>query len=151
MRFARIAFALIAIATLMAAPASAQIKVNGVYKILPAGSTDLTVPTVMVSGTSWTSDAISVRDATTLGLSWHNVTASGAPSINVIILQANHVGDTFAQWNAPVDGTSPVTNVTITSVDGGSSLKLSPGALVKFQVLNSGTVNATPTLRGLVR
>lgn len=136
---------LLLVASLVALPALAGD--YRVHDITPAGSVEF--PVLAPAGV-FTSAPITMGDATAQGLSWYHVTASGSPSVNVIVLQANAVGDTLTQWSAPFAGTV-TTDVTITTARGGSSLALASSRLVAFQVTNSGSQNVTPTMRLLAR
>lgn len=96
-------------------------------------------------GTATTPTAVFIGDADKFGIDWDFNPASGNPSVNVIILQANHKDGPFTQWT-PIDGSTTTTDVTITSKRGGSSLKLSPSGWIKHQFNDTSgiTVNVTP-------
>ena len=129
----------------LSAPAFAQ---DGVTNVTRPGYT--TFP-VLTAGQEFTTSPVTVVGATSFGLSWYHVTASGSPSVNVIILQANANGDGFTQWATPVTGSAITNNVTLTTVRGGSALALSPSRLVSLRVINSGSQNVTPTMRFYAR
>jgi hypothetical protein len=122
---------------------------SGVYDILPDDGS--TAPAPLAAGASYTTRWLPIVGTTVRGVSWHLVPNSGNASVNIIILQANDSSDTAAQWSSPVDGTSVTTNQTLTTADGGSSIKISPSALVKFQVTNTAATTVTATLRGYAR
>lgn len=144
-RLARLALALL----LAAAPLfAASPEIKGTFDILPSGAT---APTVIAADGNFTSAALRVGESTSRhAISWDVVTASGSPSLNIIVLQSNTEDGTYSQW-ATLDGSTVTPNVTATTANGGSALLLIPGKWRKYRVNNTGTQNTTPTLRGLAQ
>lgn len=134
---------------LIASPLFAEApEITGVYAILPSGAT---APEVIAPNGSFTSPAYRVGESTSRhAISWDVVTASGNPSLNIIVLQSNTETGTYTQW-ATLDGSTITNNVTATTANGGSSLLLIPGKWRKYRVNNTGSQNTTPTFRGLAQ
>lgn len=78
---------------------------------------------------------------------WHVTPASGTASVNVIMLQSNSLDGPFTSWATPLDGSTVVNNVTITSTIGGSPWRLTPGEWTQPYIRNSAAASVDVTLR----
>lgn len=136
--------------SVVSAPVQAQtVSPFGVYDITASNTTSFAP---LASGASITSRVFVVTGSQSPVVSWNLVTASGSPSLIMIVEQANKGSDTFGRWTAaPFSGATRNTSVTITTTEGGDALTLAQGALVRFTLQNGASQTVTPTLRMLVR
>lgn len=139
----------LAVALALAASVLAQTRadVSGPFPILAPGVT--VAPTLAANGGTYTSDVYKIGKTQFQALQW-NVPAL-SPSINVKVLQSNEENGTYSEWSAPLNGGTVTTNITITTVNGGSSMSWAPSDFVKFQVTNTGSADVAPTLFGWAR
>lgn len=91
-------------------------------------------------------DPVNVGDTQIQGWEWAAVPVSGNPSVNVIITQSNYPEGPFTEWSSPADGSTPTTNVTVTTSRGGSPWKWTPSRWVQYRLRNSAAVAVNVTV-----